>query len=359
MSNEQMVAEMQWSRHKPHGRATSQLADAFLFVDRGNFFPPGTDLERVYQRSPLAVETEEYGRLHQSCPTLYKMILKELNIEPGDSFLNVGSGTGYLSTLVSHLMGPEGDNVGVEIRPGNIRFSEAAFQRVFPESSKHTFRLFNGNIFNCDATNSMKFSKVYVGAEISESQYQFMRRFLTPHGTLIAPVGNTFKKLQLHPSSASGETETHFGAVMFVSAEPPGNGDVFVIDPPPQLWTPRNHQSLQMPAGFREAATILLMVEYRGRDRHDGALWLPIEIWMHIISMLNRQWFYRPIEPLPEIPDVTLTQPHLLINQLFGNFPADILNRVSADLVAKLSRRLLSVNGVDDSRHEEGEGDVV
>lgn len=146
---------------------------------------------------------------------------------------------------------------------------------------------------------------------------------------------------------------------MFVSAEPPGSGDVFVIDPPPQLWTPRNHQSLQMPAGFREAATILLMVEYRGRDRHDGALWLPIEIWMLIISMLNRQWFYRPIEPLPEIPDVTLTQPHLLINQLFGNFPADRLNRVSADLVAELSRRLLSVNGVDDSRHEEGEGDVL
>lgn len=70
-------------------------------------------------------------------------------------------------------------------------------------------------LVNCDATNSMKFSKVYVGAEISESQYQFMRRFLTPHGTLIAPVGNTFKKLQLHPSSASGETETHFGYVIF------------------------------------------------------------------------------------------------------------------------------------------------
>lgn len=49
---------------------------------------------KVYNLSPCAVETEEFGLLHQSCPTVYKMVLEELSLGRGDSFLNVGSGSG-------------------------------------------------------------------------------------------------------------------------------------------------------------------------------------------------------------------------------------------------------------------------
>ena len=49
---------------------------------------------QVYNLSPCAVETDEFGLLHQSCPTVYKMVLEELALTRGDSFLNVGSGSG-------------------------------------------------------------------------------------------------------------------------------------------------------------------------------------------------------------------------------------------------------------------------
>jgi protein-L-isoaspartate O-methyltransferase len=35
---------------------------------------------------------------------MYAMIAEKLDFRPGDSFLNIGSGTGYFSALIAHLI---------------------------------------------------------------------------------------------------------------------------------------------------------------------------------------------------------------------------------------------------------------
>ena len=48
------------------------------------------------------------GNYHLSAPCIYTKALESLDIKRGQSFLNLGSGTGYLSTMAGLLLGAKG-----------------------------------------------------------------------------------------------------------------------------------------------------------------------------------------------------------------------------------------------------------
>lgn len=70
----------------------------FRLVDRGHFAIEPK--ERIYSDSAWRV-----NKLHLSAPTIYGHVLCGLDIRPGQSVLNIGSGTGYLSTIIGLLLG--------------------------------------------------------------------------------------------------------------------------------------------------------------------------------------------------------------------------------------------------------------
>jgi protein-L-isoaspartate O-methyltransferase len=66
----------------------------------------GTDTPKInYSDNPIKV-----GSVHLSAPSIYAA----LDIRPGNSFLNIGAGAGYLSTIVGMLAGTDSITHGVE-----------------------------------------------------------------------------------------------------------------------------------------------------------------------------------------------------------------------------------------------------
>ncbi|KAM3184001.1 hypothetical protein ACTXT7_009245 [Hymenolepis weldensis] len=103
-------------------------------VDRGDYtISPKT---QIYSDSAWRVE-----RLHLSAPGIYATVLRDLNIQPGQSVLNIGSGTGYLSTMFGLLLGSNGVNHGIELHSSNVQFARERLRHFMSTSDA---------IYECD-----------------------------------------------------------------------------------------------------------------------------------------------------------------------------------------------------------------
>lgn len=78
---------------------TPSVERVFRAVDRGLYF---TESGRESAYKDLAWKS---GNIHLSAPCIYCEVMENLSLAPGMSFLNLGSGTGYLSTMAGLILG--------------------------------------------------------------------------------------------------------------------------------------------------------------------------------------------------------------------------------------------------------------
>ncbi len=93
------------------------VLDAFSAIPREGFLPPE---ERGFAGfdEPLPIG---HGQTNSQPRTVADM-LHLLEVAPGDTVLDVGSGSGWTTALLAHLTGPEGSVIGVELEPSLVRF---------------------------------------------------------------------------------------------------------------------------------------------------------------------------------------------------------------------------------------------
>ncbi len=88
------------------------VTDAFRAVPRSGFLPRRNRRRASYD-GPLEIG---HGQTN-SQPRTVEDMLRLLEVEPGHRVLDVGSGSGWTTALLAHLVGPEGRVHGVELVP--------------------------------------------------------------------------------------------------------------------------------------------------------------------------------------------------------------------------------------------------
>jgi protein-L-isoaspartate(D-aspartate) O-methyltransferase len=84
-------------------------------------FLPRSERRRASYDGPLPIGHEQTN----SQPRTVSAMLRLLEVRPGQRVLDVGSGSGWTTALLAHLVGPSGLVDGVELEPSLVEFGAA------------------------------------------------------------------------------------------------------------------------------------------------------------------------------------------------------------------------------------------
>ena len=161
---------------------------AFLSVDRKTYCV-GADDEDAYAdrpyRSPQRIPngTAVPRAIHLSAPGIYARCIEHLDLKPGLSFLNVGSGTGYLSAVVASLIGPHAIHHGIELRTSLVELSRT----LAAERGLSSIVFHNRSFRAVDPKASMKFDRIWLGAASNAEERTLAAQLLKIGGLCVGP----------------------------------------------------------------------------------------------------------------------------------------------------------------------------
>ncbi|KAG8467308.1 hypothetical protein KFE25_000624 [Diacronema lutheri] len=290
---------------------TDAAAEAMLAVDRADYLGHA-DPQLNYSDMPIKL-----GVVHLSAPSIYASALEALQVVPGCSFLHVGSGTGYFSTIVAKLAGPHTVNHGVE---QNGELIERARTLAARRTDAHNLEFFHANAMqlhiepeSCAAADGgqqppaerraddeddddaccMKYDRIYVAAAALPEHRRFFK-LLRQGGVLVGPFEAVARdgRLAGHQSlvrvvrtGADTFVETRLQPVQFAPLRQPSSAELAAMPRlalAPLVWCPHRHG--RFPPKFRAAV------------RH--LLWLASVDACHL-SRLPRELLLRTIAQIP------------------------------------------------------------
>lgn len=185
-SNKIMVDRLVQKKHI----RTPLVEGVFRAVDRAMYF----EVDEGEATDPYGDEPWRRGNLHLSAPCIYANVVEALNLRSGLSFLNLGSGTGYLNTIVGLLVGPNGLNHGIELHSDVVEYACKRLQQFKEQSyaiDKFDFSepvFIEGNCVNLNPNSN--YDRIYLGAACLPNLEIFMKKLIKSNGgILVMPCG--------------------------------------------------------------------------------------------------------------------------------------------------------------------------
>lgn len=311
---------------KSYGVIRSECTErGFQNVDRKFFVPRGNE-SLAHSDQPL-----KEGNVHISAPHIYGSALEALDLVPDSStsFLNVGSGTGYISCVVAHILGPNSLNYGVELhsdvvehclkcvskwRPNTVQEKDGVSTIHFNDDTPD-IQIIKGNGLNIQKDRGeciAGFDRIYIGASIDKDELTSLTEMLSPGGILVGPVDDELVKvMRVGNVGLETEADQSVGSSSELSQEYTSqilSGVRFapLIPSPIKTLIPSHEWSPSLQTGYPseyKQATMQLMLCSSSElvqpppkilsreERFNAAAMLPKSIWFHILSYTHRKWF--------------------------------------------------------------------
>ncbi|CAF3547970.1 unnamed protein product [Rotaria sp. Silwood1] len=189
-----------------------RIIDAMLKVDRADFTDQKFD---VYSDRPQPIG---YA-VTISAPHMHGFALEILkkNLQPGAKVLDIGSGSGYLTACMAHLVRPNGKAIGIE-------HIQELVDKSIRNINKHNKKLFHEGLLEIHKGDGRQgypmeapYDAIHVGAATSGTPHELLRQ-LKVGGRLVAPVGNFFNQEMItYDKKADGTyDEQRHMSVMYV-----------------------------------------------------------------------------------------------------------------------------------------------
>lgn len=193
---------------------TPLIQQVFRAVDRGNYYCPD-QRDNAYRDIAWRM-----GNLHLSAPCVYSEVMEALKLRPGLSFLNLGSGSGYLSTMAGLILGLYGINHGIELYSDIVDFAYERLDDFIGNSSavdEYDFCEPSFVVGNCLMLDSscQQYDRVYCGASCPEEYESYIKNLVKIGGILIMPLNEKLLKI-----TRTGETTWSTAKVLSVSFAP-------------------------------------------------------------------------------------------------------------------------------------------
>jgi len=286
--------------------SSPEVEAGFRSVDRRLFVPKRCQ-DIAHKDQPIRDD-----KIHISAPHIYGSVLEalELKRDAGLSFLNAGSGTGYLTCIAAAILGPRSVHYCVEIHEDVIRHSKIAID-VWKKTHSSTPMTYNIDLIHGNALElnpnvgecALGFDRIYIGAAIHKLNLHMFKKMLKPGGILVGPVGDELVKvIRSQSENPEGNQQFNTRVISGVRFAP------LLASPPIQtvirarIWDPSNHA--MYPDSFRGACDELLLCSNASRNQPvkiiptnkvNAASMLPRALWVEVLSFTHRNWFDVPM----------------------------------------------------------------
>lgn len=180
-----------------------RLCEAMRRVPR-EFFMPKKYEERSYWDDAFPIPPFT-GEQTISAPYTYPLFYEPLQLEVGESFLEIGAGSGYGAALAREMVGEAGEVVTIEIQPKTFRFA----QRNLEKAGYEDVLIIQGD-GSIGYEEKAPYDKICITATSPEFPPPLLEQLGTP-GKMISPIGSPSspfgggQQLRLLERDAGGE----------------------------------------------------------------------------------------------------------------------------------------------------------